>query len=281
MKKLTIFVFLIMILEINAIIISKIPESINQGDFFIIELVNRSEITNYEIETDIARTDIKIFENNDKIYSLIPVNYYVEPGKYIVNIKYKEDNLDKNSEFFINIIGKESVKDSLKVKEETAKKNSDENKKEMRSAVTLVRKNTIPEKLWDDKFLMPVEGRISTGFALERYVNGKSNGKHSGIDISAKKGTPIKSVNNGKIVYSAFLKVTGNTVIIDHGMNLFSSYSHLDTVNIKVGDIMKKGDIIGTVGDTGFSTAPHLHFTFTIGDTFINPFLLIDKIIIN
>lgn len=281
MKKIIFLTYIVYFFNIYSIEIGEIPKILNQGDFFVLVMEKKENVNNISIKTEIAKTQIKIFENNEKLYSLIPANYYTEPGKYSIDIFYILNGEEKNKSFEIEITGTKKTESKLKVREELAAKNSEENRKEMRSAVSLARENTNDMKLWQGKFIMPVDGRVTTGFAYERFVNGESNGKHSGIDISQKKGIPIKAVNNGKVVYASFLKITGNTVIIDHGMNLFSSYSHLDKMKIKTGDEVKKGDIIGTLGNTGFSTAPHLHFTFTVGSTFVDPFLIIDKEIID
>jgi murein DD-endopeptidase MepM/ murein hydrolase activator NlpD len=110
-----------------------------------------------------------------------------------------------------------------------------------------------------------------------RYINKEESSRHSGLDLAAAKGTTVKAANNGIVRLSMLLKVTGNTVIIDHGCNVYSSYAHLDKLLVAEGDKVKKGDIIGEVGSTGFSTGPHLHWTTTIGKVYINPETLVEK----
>lgn len=134
----------------------------------------------------------------------------------------------------------------------------------------------IPEPLFSGTFLEPLNGIVTTHFGNKRYTNGKLDSRHLAIDIAAPKGTPIPSPNNGKVVLADHLYLQGNRVIIDHGSNLFSSYSHLTEMNVKVGDIVGKGDIIGWVGTTGFSTGPHLHFAMYVYGYPVNPELFYD-----
>ncbi|MCR4442287.1 MAG: M23 family metallopeptidase [Peptococcaceae bacterium] len=124
---------------------------------------------------------------------------------------------------------------------------------------------------------MPVEGKITTEFGLIRYINNVESGRHSGLDIAAGRGTPVKAANSGTINLARKLNVTGNTVIIDHGLKLYSTYCHMDKILVKEGEEVKKGQVIGQVGSTGFSTGPHLHWNISIGSTFVNPWLFLDK----
>jgi murein DD-endopeptidase MepM/ murein hydrolase activator NlpD len=99
--------------------------------------------------------------------------------------------------------------------------------------------------------------------------------RHSGLDISAPSGTDVFAANSGRINLAMTLTVTGNTIIIDHGMKLFSSYCHMSKLMVKEGELVKKGQLIGKVGSTGFSTGPHLHWGISSYKTYINPWLLL------
>jgi murein DD-endopeptidase MepM/ murein hydrolase activator NlpD len=123
-----------------------------------------------------------------------------------------------------------------------------------------------------DKFIMPVEGIISGVYGSQRILNGKPRWPHFGIDIAAKKGTPIKSSGRGVVTMAEKdLYYTGGTVIMDHGHGISTIYSHLETVLVSVGDQINQGDIIGTVGSTGRSTGPHLDFRVNWFQTRLDP----------
>jgi murein DD-endopeptidase MepM/ murein hydrolase activator NlpD len=128
-----------------------------------------------------------------------------------------------------------------------------------------------------DKFIMPVDGIISGVYGSQRILNGKPKWPHYGIDIAAKKGTPIKSSGRGVITMAEKdLYYTGGTIIMDHGHGISTIYSHLENILVSVGDQINQGDIIGTVGSTGRSTGPHLDFRVNWFQTRLDPMTVIN-----
>ena len=127
-----------------------------------------------------------------------------------------------------------------------------------------------------NKFIMPVEGIISGVYGSQRILNGKPKWPHYGIDIAAKKGTPIKSSGSGIVTMAENdLYYTGGTIIMDHGHGISTIYSHLETILVSVGDKVEQGNIIGTVGSTGRSTGPHLDFRVNWFQTRLDPMSLL------
>ena len=128
-----------------------------------------------------------------------------------------------------------------------------------------------------NQFIMPVEGIISGVYGSQRILNGKPKWPHYGIDIAAKKGTMIKSSASGTVTMAEDdLYYTGGTIIMDHGHGISTIYSHLENVMVSVGDMVKQGDIIGTVGSTGRSTGPHLDFRVNWFQTRLDPMSLLN-----
>ena len=128
-----------------------------------------------------------------------------------------------------------------------------------------------------NQFIMPVEGIISGVYGSQRILNGKPKWPHYGIDIAAKKGTKIKSSATGIVTMAEpDLYYTGGTIIMDHGHGISTIYSHLETLNVKVGDEILQGDIIGTVGSTGRSTGPHLDFRVNWFQTRLDPMSILE-----
>ena len=111
-------------------------------------------------------------------------------------------------------------------------------------------------------FLMPVNDEKITGvFGSQRILNGIPKSPHNGIDLSVPKGTPVKAASGGKILIAGNkFYYNGNFVLIDHGFGLTTVYLHFNRLNVKTGQMVKKGDIIGYVGATGRATGPHLHW---------------------
>ncbi len=125
---------------------------------------------------------------------------------------------------------------------------------------------------WQKGFIRPVDGRISGNFGGQRIMNGKKMNPHAGMDIAAPEGTPIKAAADGIITLTApELFYSGNVVVIDHGYGLQTIYAHLSRIDVKKGDKVKQGDIIGKVGRTGRVTGPHLHWGTSLRGTKFNP----------
>jgi len=133
------------------------------------------------------------------------------------------------------------------------------------------------KQIWNGDFLMPVEGRISTGFGLQRYVNGKFSYRHKGVDLACPEGTPVKATADGTVSLAAddFI-LHGQTVIIDHGHGISSLYIHLSSVGVSPGQFVHRGDVIGLVGSTGVATGPHLHFAVYAHHEAVDPFFWMD-----
>ncbi len=127
-------------------------------------------------------------------------------------------------------------------------------------------------KLFNDKFLKPVNGRLSGVFGSQRILNGKARRPHYGIDIAAPKGTEILSPTNGFVkLVSDNMFFTGKTIVIDHGLGLISIFAHLNNISVTVGEKINQGQKIGEVGMTGRATGPHLHWGIYLGSTPVDP----------
>jgi len=132
------------------------------------------------------------------------------------------------------------------------------------------------DRLWQDDFIMPLENDVSTVFGAKRIMNGKKISVHRGVDIRGKAGEKVRASNTGRVVLAEDLFFGGNTIILDHGRGIFSVYMHLSSMIAAVGETVLKGDIIGLVGSTGRSSAPHLHFSVKFGERSINPVSLMN-----
>jgi len=124
--------------------------------------------------------------------------------------------------------------------------------------------------------IWPVNGRISSSFGLRRFYNNKPRQSHNGIDVAAPTGTPIVSCADGIVIDSGDFFFNGKTLFIDHGQGLVTMYCHLSEFNVKTGDTVKQGQLIGKVGQTGRSTGPHLHWSIALNGAMVNPLLFVD-----
>ena len=144
--------------------------------------------------------------------------------------------------------------------------------------VAAARERDDPREDFAETFQWPVQGRISGRFGNQRVYNGTPKSPHSGMDIAAPKGTPVRAPADGVITFVApDLYLTGGTVLLDHGHGISSNFLHLSRIDVKVGDVVKQGDVIGAVGATGRATGPHLHWGMNWFDVRIDPLLVLER----
>lgn len=131
----------------------------------------------------------------------------------------------------------------------------------------------VAETSTDDKFYFPIKGLISSSYGENRRTH-----RHKGIDIAAAPGTPIYPAAIGRVVFAGWQSGYGNTLIIEHSNGSFSRYAHAQRLMVSIGDVVKISDKIATVGSTGRSTGPHLHFEITDGQgNQLNPLRVLYK----
>src|SRR5262245_4226153 len=132
-----------------------------------------------------------------------------------------------------------------------------------------------PERLWSGPFVRPVAEPANSRFGTRSIFNGVPRNAHGGADFLSPSGTPIHSPNAGRIVIARSLYFSGNTIIVDHGLGLFSMFAHLSAIDVREGDRVNAGQVVGKVGATGRVTGPHLHWTVRAANARIDPLSLL------
>jgi len=128
-----------------------------------------------------------------------------------------------------------------------------------------------PEPLWHEPFVRPVPGQANSRFGTRSRFNGELRSPHGGTDFLSGAGTPIKAPNAGKVLAARDLYFSGNTVIIDHGQQVYSMLAHLSRIDVKENDTITAGQVVGLVGATGRVTGPHLHWALRVSGARVDP----------
>ena len=215
-----------------------------------------------------------VVRQQDAWLAVVGIGLSIEPGEYSVDVQelgggerklpftvkpktYSVQQL-KVAPNQVNL----SAEDEARVAEE---------QKKTRAALES-RSPVAPATLRLDK---PVPGRRSSSFGLRRVFNGESRNPHSGMDIAAATGTPIKAPLAGRVVDVGTYFFNGNNVIVDHGQGLLTMYCHLSKIRVEVGQQLKRGEVLGDVGATGRVTGPHLHWGVSLNGSMVDPALFL------
>jgi murein DD-endopeptidase MepM/ murein hydrolase activator NlpD len=210
----------------------------------------------------------------DQWYGLVGIDLEIKPGRYSLKgtVTFTDGQKVELEQIF-QVLPKKFPVQRIQVEEKyvtldpTAEKRAEEESKKLQA----IWKLCSPRKLWQGRFLAPVESQLTSGFGRRRIVNNQPRSPHSGVDLKAATGTPIKAANAGEVVLAEDLFFSGNTVVLDHGFGLYTYYAHCSTMAVKPGDTVTRGQVIAEVGATGRVTGAHLHWACRLNEARVNP----------
>jgi murein DD-endopeptidase MepM/ murein hydrolase activator NlpD len=211
--------------------------------------------------------------------SLIGIDLETAPGRYSIELKGADlDGKSVSARKIVNVIGKKFPVRRLEVDEKFVTPPVDvlsriEKERERTGAIF---SSITSEKFWRGPFRIPVPGEVISVFGKRNVYNGQARSPHAGVDFRGAIGTPVHAPNRGRVALATDLYFSGNTVILDHGLGLYTYLAHMSEISVKEGDVIERGSIIGKVGATGRVTGPHLHWTIRIGRARVDPLSLIN-----
>jgi murein DD-endopeptidase MepM/ murein hydrolase activator NlpD len=222
------------------------------------------------------RKPVMVVSNNKGDYSvLVGLPLAAKPGEHTLEVQGQSG---KTERIAFTVTDRDYERQYITIKnkrmvnpEKRDMKRIGEEQQRIRKALASWSPNT-PETL---QLALPVDGPVSSTFGLRRFFNDQPRKPHSGLDLAAPEGTPIKAPASGQIVDTGEFFFNGNTVFIDHGQGLVTMYCHLSRIDVKPGQRVSSGDIIGTVGKTGRVTGAHLHWGVSLNDARIDPSFLL------
>jgi murein DD-endopeptidase MepM/ murein hydrolase activator NlpD len=220
---------------------------------------------------------VMIIGETNSWQAIVGIDLNARPGLHEIQIKTSENT--ETIQF--NVVEKNYESQHITIKD---KRKVNPNKLDMvriKSETETIEK---AKRNWSDSernsidLIMPVPGRQSSPFGLRRFFNEQPRKPHSGIDIAAAEGSPIKAAGQGKIINTGDYFFNGKTVFIDHGQGMLTMYCHMNEIEVSQGEMVDKGDIIGSVGQTGRVTGAHLHWSVILNQTMVDPFLFIQQV---
>jgi len=203
---------------------------------------------------------------------LIGVDLDVRPGTYMVNI----DDDERHAAQTLRVVARVFPTRRLTVDPAFVNPPEVERRRIERERAQLEHlwATWTDEKYWNGRFEAPVSEPANSAFGTRSILNGEARSPHGGADFPSPAGTPINAPNAGRVVLAEPLYFTGNTVVIDHGLGLYSLFAHMTEMRVHVGDMVNARDVLGTVGSTGRVTGPHLHWAVRLNGARVDPLVL-------
>ncbi|MBI5055270.1 MAG: M23 family metallopeptidase [Nitrospirae bacterium] len=266
----TVFITLLMHLNAYALTAEARPKEVIPGDVFLLEVrADKSSAADILPGAEFSGRKIDFFRDADKHFmALVPVDVDTKPERYSITIKSGEEE----KIIHIKVKPYKFLTKKITLPEEKVILSPEDLKragKEAELLKNILSQTTSPE--WDGRFKAPIDTKVSETFGVKRIMNGKRTSVHGGLDYKGQTGAPVKAVNAGTVVLRDELFFGGNTLVIDHGMGLFSVYMHLSEFKVAKDEKIAKGQVLGLVGMTGRATGPHLHFGFNLLGVKVNP----------
>jgi murein DD-endopeptidase MepM/ murein hydrolase activator NlpD len=255
------------------------PES-SQGSLLLVEVRSAKPLA--EIKGEWGGRNVPFWQEagSEKVQrGLVGVDLEKAPGEYELKVTGQTASGEKIAcSAGIEVRAGRFATENLKVGREFVEpspeqiKRADEERKRLREIFD----RATPERLWKGAFRVPLEG-VTTGsnFGRRRILNGNPGSPHSGTDFPALTGTPVHAAQRGRVVLAEELFFPGNTVVVDHGLGIYTFYGHLSEIGVKVGDDLEAGAVLGKVGATGRVTGPHLHWGLTVERARVNPLQIV------
>lgn len=210
--------------------------------------------------------------------SVIGVDLDLKPGVHPAEIRISKNGVVERQPVKITVKAVKFPIERLQVPDKFVQLSPEDLDRANREAREIEKiNNTISsEALWQEAFVSPIPGGVGSNFGKRRVFNGESRNPHNGADLKATTGTPIRATNRGRVVLAKDLFFTGNTVIVDHGLGIYTLYAHLSRIDVQPDMIVERDQVVGLAGATGRVTGPHLHWGARVQNTRVDPFSLVN-----
>jgi len=255
------------------------PEA-GQGSLLLVEVKSAKAIA--EVQGEWNERGVPFWKeagNSGEARGLLGVDLEKAPGKYELKVSGQTADGEKiNCTVVIEVRKGQFATEKLHVGKQFVEPSPEQIKRadEERQKLRDIFDHVTPERLWGGNFRIPLDGATNgSNFGKRRILNGNPGSPHGGVDLRGTTGTPVHAAQRGRVVLAEELFFAGNTVVVDHGLGIYTFYGHLSEIDVKGGDAVETGAVLGKVGATGRVTGPHLHWGLTVERARVNPLLLV------
>jgi murein DD-endopeptidase MepM/ murein hydrolase activator NlpD len=255
--------------------ISAEARSLRPGEVIVFTIV--SPVTADDVRVRAFERDVPAYLDGTTWRAIIGVDLDVKPGTYHVTVESGAEPDVVRGTYELRIVPRTFRTRRLTVDEAFVTPPASAQPRIEREAALLAATwdASAPSRLWTTAFVRPVPHMAKSAFGTRSVFNGKPRNAHGGADFLSPAGTPIRAPNAGRIVIARSLYYSGNTVVIDHGLGIFSMLAHLSRIDVQEGDAVTVGQRVGLVGATGRVTGAHLHWAVRAGEARVDPLSLL------
>ena len=250
------------------------PEPVEQGQTMLIEVKAEADL---DLSGSLLGQDLMFIGEEGRYWALVGINALTAPGGYPLMLEAVEaesgDLLTMRERFTVTKAGFGTY--NVVVSEQRQGLLAADVVEAERKKINAVYAGIREEQLWSGTFGLPLAGeiRVTAPFGQRRSYNGGPVASyHAGQDLGADKGVSVLAPITGTVALAEPLKVRGRAVIIDHGLGVFTGFWHLSQIDVAVGQTVRRGEVIGLVGNSGLSTGPHLHWEMRVLGVPVDPF---------
>jgi murein DD-endopeptidase MepM/ murein hydrolase activator NlpD len=256
----------------STLIITAAARSIQPGELVVLTITARGALDSVRLSA--FGTDIPAFRLDARRWrALVGVDLDAKVETHVVTIAARAGDEQVSVTYQLKVRPKTFRTRHLKVDEAfvnpppAMQERIDRESRELAETWT----RSAADRLWSLPFARPVAEDANSAFGTRSVFNGTPRSPHGGADFPSPAGTPVHAPNAGRVVIARELYYSGNTVVIDHGLGVFSTLAHFSEIAVREGDIVTRGQVVGRVGATGRVTGPHLHWAVRVNGARVDP----------
>jgi murein DD-endopeptidase MepM/ murein hydrolase activator NlpD len=245
------------------------PKKVGPGDIMTVSVKN----TTGPVEGSFNGKHLYFNPAKNAFKSVVGIDLKTDPGTYPLSL-----TVDGQSPTLDVVIAKKKYPvQKLKLPEDMvvlSPENEARAEREQRKMAAIWPFDSL--RVWQGSFINPLPGKpLGTPFGVRRIINNIPKNPHSGVDITADEGDPVKAPNDGVVILVEDQFYSGNSIVLDHGQGIYTMFFHLSKIKVKYGQAVRKGDVIALVGSTGRATGAHLHWGVRVQGAKVDPLALI------
>ena len=263
---------LLVVPQLQAFTFQTLPENLTGGEGFLLRFKGDSAS---DCRVRFERKRYKPFPASKGVWEIfLPLGIKTAGERELIVEKISPAGPAEEYSFLVEVTQRKIKTISLGKASRKMRKTQPSISKQQKKVLAAIN-NRGSKKYWNQPFSLPLQGEVIAEFGVKRDL-GTYSSYHWGVDFDAPEGTPVQATNSGKIILSKRgFNIYGNLLIIDHGQGVVSCYFHLSRIFKQAGDMVDQGEVIAEVGNTGWSTGPHLHFSVYLQGKPVDPLWLV------